>query len=104
MPTPEPADALRAELLRLAREDFPAAAATGDYPVRLDHCFLRIVYDNLFGAPWRTVLPKGKPAITQLTAEQLARALEIGRSIIADPQTCRRLNAHSLALRGKPRR
>ena len=95
------ADALRARLLHLANEVFPAAAKTGDYPVRLNHCFLRIVYDNLLGARWQTVLPKGQPAYRQLTPDQLARAIEIGEAIVADPQHCRRLNERSLRWRGR---
>ena len=99
-PTHTP-EQLRARLRTMAREEFPAAARGGGYPVRFDHCFLRIVYDNLFDAPWRSVLPQGRPAIEQLDRAQLARALEIGRAITDDPEECRRLNARSLHLRGK---
>lgn len=85
----------------MANEEFPQAARSGDYPVRFNHCFLRIVYDNLFDAPWREILPKGRPAVEQLDRHQLRRAIEIGRDVIDDPAACRRLNARSLALRGK---
>ena len=95
--------ALRARLLALANDEFPAAAKTGGYPVRFNHCFLRIVYDNLFGAQWQTVLPKGKAAYKQLNAGQLADAIELGERVIADPETCRVLNDRSLAWRGKSR-
>ena len=96
-------DALRAALRHQADVEFPAAARAGDYPVRFNHCFLRIVYDNLFGAPWREVLPPGAPAIAQLDGEQLRAALAIGRSVIDYPATCRALNRRSLELRGKLR-
>ena len=93
--------ALREHLRQMANVEFPEAARRGGYPVRFNHCFLRIVYDNLFGAPWRSVLPQGRPAIEQLDAEQLARATAIGREIIDYPEACRRLNRESLRLRGK---
>ena len=103
--------ALRDELRHLANERFPAVAKTGDYPVRFNHCFLRIVYDNLFGAQWQTVLPnpkdrasKGQPAYKQLDGAQLTRAIEIGHAVIESPEECRRLNDLSLAYRGKSRR
>ena len=101
-------EALRGELLYLANEKFPAVAKTGGYPVRFNHCFLRIVYDNLFGARWQTVLPnpkdrasRGQAAYKQLDAEQLSRAIEIGERIIDDPEACRELNRKSLNWRGK---
>ena len=106
--SPGDVPALRRELLRLANEVFPAVAKTGDYPVRFNHCFLRIVYDNLLGARWQTVLHdpkeragKGLPAYRRLDAGQLASAIEIGHAIIADPAHCRRLNDASLRWRGK---
>ena len=99
--TADDLEALRDELRYLANEKFPAVAKTGDYPVRFNHCFLRIVYDNLLGARWQTVLPKGQPAYRQLTPDQLARAIEIGEAIVADPQHCRRLNERSLRWRGR---
>ena len=98
---PEVLAALRADLLRLANEAFPAVAKTGDYPVRFNHCFLRIVYDNLLGARWQEVLPKGRAAYKQLSAEQLARAIELGEAVVADPAYCRTLNERSLRWRGK---
>ena len=93
---------LRHELLELANERFPAVAKTGGYPVHLNHCFLRIVYDNTLGARWDTVLPKGRPAYKQLDQQQLHRALAIGYEITESPARCRELNAVSLAMRGRP--
>ena len=93
--------AKRAELLHLANEAFPQAARSGAYPVRFNHCFLRIVYDNLFGQRWQRVLPKGQPAYKQLDGAQLERAIELGQAIIADPELCRDLNQKSLEYRGK---
>ena len=94
-------EALREALRHQANVEFPAAAKAGGYPIRFNHCFLRVVYDNLFGAQWQTVLPQGKPAIRQLTAAQLERALEIGQAVIDDKATCVELNRRSLDWRGK---
>ena len=94
-------EALKAQLREQANERFPAAAKTGGYPIRFNHCFLRVVYDTLFGAQWQTVLPKGKPAIHQLSEDQLRQALRIGEAVIADPETCKALNRQSLIYRGK---
>jgi hypothetical protein len=51
-------DPPRARLVRrwfqLTRELLPAAAAGRGWPVRLDHCFQRILLDHAVGAAWRT--------------------------------------------------
>ncbi len=94
-------NALRSELLHLAREVFPVAARAGKFPIHQDHCFLRIVYDNLFEQKWQDVLPKGEAAYKQLTNNQLQAAIALGHSIIADAATCTELNQKSLAWRGK---
>lgn len=94
-------ESLKDRLRQLANEDFPRAARSGGYPVRYNHCFLRIVYDNLFGCKWREALPGKTPAIHQLTDEQLRRAIALGEEVIADPDLARELNDRSLRWRGK---
>lgn len=94
-------EALRDALRHQANVEFPAAAKAGNYPIRLNHCFLRVVYDNLFGQQWQEVLAKGKPAIRQLTEAQLEAALAIGQRVIDDKEICVRLNRRSLDWRGK---
>ena len=101
MSTDPTRETLKDQLRHQANETFPAAARSGNYPVRFNHCFLRIVYDNLLGDRWQNVLAKGTPAIHQLDEEQLTEALRIGRSIIDDPERCRALNRRSLGWRGK---
>lgn len=88
-------------LRHLANEVFPAAARAGRYPIVFNHCFLRVVYDNLLGARWQDVLARGKPAIHQLTDEQLDQAIALGEKLVSDRDTCVRLNRRSLAWRGK---
>lgn len=94
-------ETLKDRLRHQANVEFPAAARSGDYPIRFNHCFLRVVYDNLFGTKWQTVLSPGQPAIHQLTGEQLEEALRIGRRVIDDPEVCRALNQRSLVFRGE---
>ena len=91
---------LKTELLRIAREEFPRAAREGRYPIRFDHCMLRVVYDHLYGAQWQTVLKKG-PAIHQLSEVELKRAIEIAGQVTAEREVCERLNRQSLKYRGK---
>lgn len=96
-------EALRQQLREQANVRFPAAARGGGYPIRFNHCFLRVVYDNVCGAPWRQALPGSGPALERLSEEQLRQALALGEDIIADPDRCRELNRRSLAYRGKLR-
>jgi len=73
----------------------------------MNHCFQRIVLDNLFGQCWYEVLPRGKePAYRQLTQAQLEEAIAIVEAIIAQPDAyMRQLNQNSLRWRSKvPRR
>ena len=88
-------------LKQLANEDFPAAAKAGKYPIILNHCFLRVVYDSLFEDTWQHQLAKGKPAIHQLSEEQLDRAIATGEAMVNDKELTEELNRRSLRYRGK---
>ena len=92
-------DDARATLLHLAREDLPArAAAEPGWPVRFDHCFLRIVYDNAIGGRWTDVV--ASPAYRTLSDAQIAAATEHAHAMLdGGPDVARALNAHSLAWR-----
>ncbi|MEM6493826.1 MAG: hypothetical protein AAF650_05550, partial [Pseudomonadota bacterium] len=37
----------------LTRERLPALARERDWPIREDHCFMRVLLDNSCGGPWR---------------------------------------------------
>lgn len=75
-----------------------ARAAAERWPIRADHCFLRIAYDAAAGAKWDTVY--GKPGYASLPLDRLAAAIatleriEAGGRAALDP-----LNAASLAFR-----
>ena len=95
--------ALRVEYLRLVRVALPAAAATADppWPIRLDHCFMRVVLDALFGRPWRDVLDDRTPAYRQLSAAQLSAAIDLARSMLSDPTGGRVRALNDVSLRGR---
>ena len=76
------------------------AAAAPDWPIRRDHCFLRVAYDNAAGARWDTVVRP--PAWRNLPEPVLEEALRL-LGEMRDPGTLRRLNDRSLALRGHKR-
>jgi len=85
----------------LANEVFPAVATAQHYPIVRNHCFLRVVYDQLMGQQWQKVLSARRPAIHQLSDEQLTEALQIGSRIIGSKAVCEQLNRQSLAWRHK---
>ena len=97
-------DDLKQALRTQANDTFPAAARAGGYPIVMNHCFLRVVYDNLFQQKWQTALDAKKPAIHQLDEMQLRRAITLGEEIIADRETCEILNQRSLKWRRKARK
>lgn len=99
----EQLDQLRDRYLELTNRILPTLAQTRRFPVRLNHCFQRIVLDNLFARCWYEVLSRGQePAYKQLTEEQLKQAIAIAETIIAQPDDyLQQLNQNSLQWRGK---
>ena len=94
-------DALRARYLTLTRESLPARAGSEPgWPVRFDHCFMRIVLDHAVGRRWTDVVQS--PAYKNLTDEQLRRAVAAAERMLDEgPETARVLNRASLDARGK---
>ena len=92
------------EYRRLVRVELPAAARAGRWTLRLDHCFARVILDEVFGGCWYDHLERGKgrSAEKQLDARQLQHAIQLGRGMLTNGEAeVRRLNAQSLAWRGK---
>ena len=78
---------LQARYLDLTRKHLPAAAAeaqrAGDpWPIRFDHCFMRIVLDHLFDGCWYDHLDRRLPAYKQLDDAQLTRAVAIAEAML----------------------
>lgn len=84
----------------LIERELPAAAARRpDWPIRLDHCFARVVLDAVYGRPWREAIPA--PAWRRMDATALARAIALAEAIRDGSADLRALNERSLAWRGK---
>ncbi len=92
----------RAAWRDLVERRLPEAARTHrDWPVRLDHCFARILLDHACGGPWRDhVAP---PAHANLPADRLEAAIALGEAVLAGEADLHALNRRSLAWRGKLR-
>ena len=87
-------DVLVGRWLELTRSVLPAMAADQGWPIRADHCFMRVCLDALAEAPWPQVI--ARPAIRHMTEAQLAAAIGIAEDIVRRPETLRPLNAASL--------
>ena len=88
---------LVAQWLDLTRTTLPGMAAAHRWPIRFDHCFMRVCLDNALGRPWHEAVRR--PAIRHLELAQLRAAIAIAEGIAADPATLPPLNAASLAWR-----
>lgn len=93
---------LRNQYLELTNRVLPSLASSRKFPVRYNHCFQRIILDNLFGRCWYEVLERKRvPAYQQLSEEQLESAIALANSIIAQPDSyLQQLNQNSLQWRG----
>jgi len=79
-----------------------ARAAAENWPIRSDHCFLRIAYDDAVGAQWDRV--HARPAWRNLPFDRLAAALAALERIDRDGLAALvPLNAASLAMRSRAR-
>lgn len=94
---------LRERYLELIKQELPDLAKQRNFPVRFDHCFARIILDNLFGHCWYEALDRKKgAAYKQLLVEQLHEAIEIAEAIINNPDSyIQELNKNSLRWRNK---
>ncbi len=72
-------------------------AAAQRWPIRLDHCFMRVCLDAALGARWDSLVRR--PAVRHLSDAQLAEAVAVARRIVAEPSLLRPLNDASLRLR-----
>lgn len=92
----------RAEALERWREltatTLPGLASRHRWPIRLDHCFMRVCLDLAIGEPWHRRV--ARPAIRHLSDVQLAAAIAVAERIVADPALLPALNHRSLVLRG----
>lgn len=90
---------LREKYLDLVNNQLPQTAKNGRYPVRLNHCFARIILDNICGCEWYQVIEK--PAYKHMSEDQLQQAISLGEAFLNNPETCFAANEKSLRYRGK---
>ncbi|CUH40822.1 hypothetical protein JSE7799_03562 [Jannaschia seosinensis] len=95
----DPRAAREARWLRLTRRDLPAAAGP-DWPVRLDHCFQRILLDHATNGCWYDAIPR-RPAYAHAPDAVLDRAIALGEDVLAGHADLHALNRQSLVWRGK---
>ncbi len=53
-----------------------AAQQAGTWPISHDHCFARVVLDNVFAETWDNHL-KGRPAYKHLSTNELETAIDL---------------------------
>jgi len=99
LPMQEDRAALLHRWLLLTREVLPGMAVRAGWPIRHDHCFMRVCLDAAIGRPWHEVVRR--PAIRHLSDAQLAAAVAVAVAIVAEPARLAALNAASLRSRGK---
>lgn len=88
----------------LTRNALPARAHRERWVVRADHCFQRIILDNVVSDAWRNQLTAPRPAYQQLSDEQLRQAVALANRIEEEGDgLLRSLNQNSLEWRGKLR-
>ena len=95
---------LRVRYLALINHQLPEKAKHVSLPVRFNHCFARIVLDNLFEDCWYNHLSRKQPAYKQLNETQLEKAIALAESMLEHPERVSGLNDNSLSWRGKPLR
>lgn len=92
-----PSGLVRARWRYLVGCRLPEAAQNTDWPINADHCFARVLLDNVHGVPWRQMVQP--PAWRNTSVEQLERAIELGEDLLAGRVDLKRLNDASLAMR-----
>lgn len=90
---------LTRQLNQLTEQTLPKLAKERGYPVHLDHCFKRIVYDASMGAKWDTKVKA--PFCRNAPLGQLMVAIAIAQGIVDQGLDIHALNNLSLAYRGK---
>ncbi|MEO0635055.1 MAG: GCN5-related N-acetyltransferase [Pseudomonadota bacterium] len=103
---PSPAEQRRALLearwIELTNRDLPGAADARRWPIRLNHCFQRVLLDHACGDVWYRHI-EGRPAYRHAPEPILVRALQVGEACLKGEMSLVELNQISLVMRGKVR-
>lgn len=94
---------LEAEWHRLTKHALPSLAAAQGWPLREDHCFMRVALDAAFDGCWYDHLDRKKgSAISQIATAELSRAVTAAQRMETQGiSAVRELNEASLQWRGK---
>jgi hypothetical protein len=93
---------LQDRYLELTRTELPANARKNGWAMTEDHCFMRIILDQLFGDCWYNHLDRRLTAYKQLGNEQLEKCITMAEQILAgDTKKLEQWNRESLRWRGK---
>ncbi|WP_334022157.1 hypothetical protein [Alteromonas sp. S015] len=89
------------EFLHYAKNVLPSIASTKKniWPIHHDHCFMRVILDNIVGCAWYEVIPS--PAYKNLTDKQASAALNLARQIATERVSLHALNQRSKQWRDK---
>ena len=89
------------EFLHYAKKVLPSIASTkkSTWPIHYDHCFMRVILDNIVGCAWYEVIPS--PAYKNLTDKQASAALDLARQIATENVSLHVLNQRSKQWRDK---
>lgn len=93
---------LQDKYLDLTRVSLPAKAKLGNWDLKDDHCFMRVVLDQLFDDCWYNHLDRRQVAYKQLNERQLHTAIALAEAILDQGEGLLRVwNRQSLAWRNK---
>ena len=91
-------ETLEREWLALTRQVLPALAAERGWPIRLDHCFQRVLLDHAVGGCWYEAIER-RPAYRHAPPEILEAAVRMARAICDGRCDLDAANERSLAWR-----
>lgn len=100
----ETVEELQKKYLHVTGETLPNLSRENNWVIRQNHCFQRVILDNIFGDVWYNYLDKDgeKPAYQQLDRDELEQALELANKMQRyGSEKVDELNRKSLRVRGK---
>lgn len=91
---------LRKEYLHYINVVLPSISSKNkQYPVQLNHCWARVILDNIFNDKWSNVI--SKPAYKNLNKVKLLEAINLAKCIVSSTDFSIYLNKKSLQYRNK---
>lgn len=78
---------LQDKYIELTRFTLPAKARSSEWSLTEDHCFMRVILDQLFQGCWYDHLDRRLVAYKQLNERQLQIAIELGEAILGQGES-----------------